>query len=127
MPDGFVPIFKPSGTGHRAGAVPDPGTSPATYVLRADATWGPGYDDASHHQNTVNTLTIATGAASATGSVPFSPTFAAPPVVVVSCDNPELIASVPTVTGTGAVIEIMSAVAVIASETGNVSVHAQYG
>lgn len=38
---GLTPVFTGTGTGHRAGAVPDPteGTPP-TYVLRADATWG---------------------------------------------------------------------------------------
>lgn len=127
MADGFVPIFRPAGTGHRAGAVPDPVDSPVKWVLRADATWGPQNPDPSSQQTQIVALTIATGAASATGSGPFSPTFGGPPVVLVSCDNPALIASCLTSSATGCVVEISAAVETIAAESGNVSVLAKYG
>lgn len=40
MNEGFDPTFQPSGTGHRAGSVPDPGgTQGATRYLREDQTW----------------------------------------------------------------------------------------
>ena len=128
MPDGFVPIFRPSGTGHRAGAVPDPGqNTPSDYVLRADATWSPGPESAAFHQSQLVALTIATGNASATGAAPFSPAFAGVPYVTVSGDDPEAIFSVTGASAGGCIVEMMVAVETIAAESGNATVTAFYG
>jgi hypothetical protein len=127
MADGFVPIFKPSGTGHRAGAVPDPIESPSDYVLRADATWGPQEGGSTHVQHQVVSLTILAGNASVTGAAPFSPTFAGPPDVLVSNDNPDIIVTATGATGNGCVVEAMAAVPVIVDTVSNVTVVAFYG
>jgi hypothetical protein len=127
MADGFVPIFKPSGTGHRAGAVPDPIDSPSDYVLRADATWGAQVADAAHQQHQVVGLTIAAGDASATGPATFAPTFAGPPQVWTTADVPDILSSASGVTLASAVIEVMAAVAVIVDTPVNVNVLALYG
>lgn len=126
MPDGFVPIFKPSGTGHRAGAVPDPGTNPSDYVLRADATWGPGPNSTQRVQASLNALTIATGQASATGAVAFTPAFPVTPYVEISGDNPEAIFSATGTTAGGCIIEMQVAVATVAAESGTATVTATY-
>jgi hypothetical protein len=125
--DGFTPIFSPAGTGHRAGAVPDPGaTTPANYVLRADATWGAAEANAAHEQVQLVALTIATGNASATGAAVFNPVFGGVPYVLVSGDNPAIIASASGATAGGCVVEAMADVPTIASMTENVTVLALY-
>jgi hypothetical protein len=114
MPDGFVPIFRPAGASSRAGAVPDPGTVPADYVLRADATWGPQTPSATAQQAQLVSVLVPTGEASATAAAVFSPTFGGLPYVLVSGDDTGFIWAARDVSPTGCTIEGTVAIATIA-------------
>ena len=123
MADGFVPIFSPAGTGHRAGAVPDPGQeTPSTYVLTAAATWEP--QSAGTLQEGASGLTIIAAAAATGSTFTFAPAFGAAPVVVCSANDlalkawadgiteggfiGHLAADVPVVDDTGATFSYMA-------------------
>jgi hypothetical protein len=66
-------------------------------------------------------VTISGGSASGSAAVAFPTAFAAAPVVVVSCDNPDLIASFSAVTAGGFTATITANVVQSASVTANVS------
>ena len=119
MADGFTPIFKPSGTGHRAGAVPDPGTNPADYVLRADATWGP----APSADNTAGSVevTITATNPSGTGAADFGHTYDAPPLIVLGTDSQDFMASILSVGTTGAVLQLTAPTPVVSDSTGTIN------
>lgn len=127
MADGFAPIFRPSGAGHRAGSVPDPGTVPSDYVLRADATWGPAGVSATFLQFGIVELTILPGSASATADVPFSPPWDTDPTVVVSGSDNRWTWAVAALSPTGFLLEGMVSVEANATLTATGSYIAAHG
>jgi hypothetical protein len=97
MADGFTPVFSPAGAGHRAGAVPDPGVdTPDDYVLRADATWGPG--SASSYQFGLTGATIAAGDPDVVVTIDFINAYTVAPTMVVSSGGEQVMASFSNVT-----------------------------
>lgn len=113
MADGFTPIFSPAGAGHRAGAVPDPGLdTPADYVLRADATWAA--DSAGNYQFGVTGATIAAGDPDVVVTITFLTPFGAAPVMVVSCESEQVLASYSDVTLDSFRLHLTSATPVVA-------------
>lgn len=97
MADGFTPVFTGAGAGHRAGAVPDPGAdTPESYVLRADATWGPqGSQD---YQFGITGATIGAGNPDVVVTIDFLSAYVAPPVIIVSAESEQIMASYSNVT-----------------------------
>jgi len=112
MADGFTPVFSPAGTGHRAGAVPAPGTNPADYVLRADATWGAA--NGRSNETGLAGITIPSGQGSATAAIDFANTHASPPQVVATTTDKYSMASVPSGTTHNFVLQVTVATPTIA-------------
>ena len=113
MADGFTPVFTGAGAGHRAGAVPDPGAdTPDSYVLRADATWGP--QGSANYQFGVTGATIGAGNPEVIVTIDFLDAYEAAPVMIVSSESNQILASYSDVTLDSFALHLTAATPVVA-------------